>query len=62
MMDNKHSVFLFPCLYDVPEGSDRPRQFSVMIGKTEYTVTTHFDPKGRQTMFRKMKDIVLSDP
>ena len=35
--------------------------FSIELGKTVYTVNTHFDPEGRRSVFGQLKDILLKD-
>lgn len=54
-------VSLIPYLYESMEAVTEPETFSVWIGNTEYVVSTHFNPNGRQTMFQQMKDLILAD-
>lgn len=35
-------------------------QFSMKIGGTVYDVTTHFNPNGRESLFKQFFDIILS--
>lgn len=35
-------------------------QFSMKIGGTVYDVTTHFNPNGRESLFKQFLDIILS--
>ena len=34
--------------------------FSMKIGGTVYDVTTHFNPNGRESLFKQILDIILS--
>ncbi len=54
-------VSLLPYLYDNIEEIEQPDSFTMQIGNMEYLVNTHFNPNGTETMFRQMRNLILSD-
>ena len=43
------------------EEANSQAEFTVKSAGTVYTVTTHFDPSGKQSVFEQLKKLLLSD-
>ena len=43
------------------EEANSEAEFTVKSAGTVYTVTTHFDPYGKQSVFEQLKKLLLSD-
>ena len=43
------------------EEANSQAEFTVKSAGTVYSVTTHFDPAGKQSIFEQLKKLLLSD-
>ena len=52
---------LLPFPYDSLDEVNHPTSFTMKIGRATYIVNTFFDPGGRESVFRQMQRVILSD-
>lgn len=43
------------------EEANSQTEFSIKAAGTVYTLTTHFDPSGKQSVFEQLKKLLLPD-
>ncbi len=50
-----------PLLTQLKDFEENGHDFSLKIGGTSYEVTTHFNPKGNQSVLDQFKTLILSE-
>lgn len=52
---------IIPLPHEAIDEANQPFGFTVVSKGTVYSVNTHFDPNGRESVFGQMKRLLLSD-
>ena len=52
---------IIPFPHEAIDEANQPFGFTVVSKGTAYSVNTHFDPNGRESVFGQLKRLLLSD-
>lgn len=61
MNDNRNTDHSFLLPHEAADEANTLMDLTVKASGTVYTVSAHFDPDGRQSVFDQLKKLLLSD-
>ena len=61
MNNNRNTDHISLLPHETLEDMNASGDFTIKESSTVYTVSTHFDPSGRQSVFDQLKKLLLSD-